>query len=66
MAADKPMILPLGLSEWLSNQLNPPYTKGEMLSADRALYERGFRDGMQHFITYVQILEDRQERSRHG
>lgn len=41
-------------------------TAGEALTADRALYERGMADGVAYAITFIELLEQRQERSQHG
>ena len=58
--------IPLGFAEWIRKSRVLTQTDGDKLTADRALYERGMADGINHIITFIELMEQRQERSQHG
>ena len=59
-------VIPTGFAEWIRTSQALTLTDGSELTADRALYERGMADGVHHIITFIELMEQRQERSQHG
>ncbi len=59
-------VIPVGFADYIRNSQVLTQTDGPNLTADRALYERGMADGVQHIITFLELMEHRQERSQHG
>jgi len=59
-------VIPVGFAEWIRGQQVLTTTDGAILTADRALYERGMADGVNHILTFIELMEHRQERSQHG
>jgi hypothetical protein len=59
-------LIPVGFADWVRKNQVLTRAPGDGLTADRALYERGMEDGVQHILTFLELMEQRQERSQHG
>ncbi len=59
-------VIPVGFADWIRKNQVLTVTDGSSLTSDRALYERGMADGVNHIITFIELMEHRQERSQHG
>jgi hypothetical protein len=59
-------IVPDGFAEWVTSKMQVGETPAADLTADRALYERGVRDGINLVTNLITVQHKRQDGSRHG